>query len=67
MQPIFVLYEAIWFSVFVFALGFSVKSQGFKQTVVFFLSALIWGLLLEYATQEVFHRYYYGGGFLVYC
>ena len=63
---IFVLNELIWFSIFVVVLGFSVKRQGFKQSSVFFLPAVVWGLLLEYATQEVFQRYHYGGGFLVY-
>ena len=66
LQPILVLDEVIWFCIFVLVLGFSVKKQGFKQSAVFFLPAIVWGLLLEYATQEVFHRYYYGGGFLVY-
>lgn len=66
MEPIFVLYELIWFSVFAFALIFSLKKHGFMQSFVFFLPGVIWGLLLEYATQEVFHRYFYGGGFLVY-
>ena len=66
VQAIFVLNEVIWFSIFAFVLGFSVKKQGFKHSAVFFLPAVVWGLLLEYATQEVFHRYQYGGGFLVY-
>ena len=66
MQPIFVLYEVIWFSVFVFSVGFSIWRQGVKQSVSFFLPAVVWGLLLEYATQEVFCRYNYGRGFLVY-
>jgi uncharacterized membrane protein len=52
--------------VFVFALIFSLKRQGFTQSFIFFLPAVVWGLFLEYATQEVFHRYFYGGGFLVY-
>ena len=66
VQAIFVLNEVIWFSIFAFVLGFSVKKQGFKHSAVFFLPAVVWGLLLEYATQEVFHRYQYGDGFLVY-
>ncbi len=65
VQPILASYEVIWFSIFVLVLCFSVKRQGFKQSAVFFLPALVWGLLLEYATQEVFHRYFYGGDFLV--
>jgi uncharacterized membrane protein len=66
VQAIFVLNELIWFSVFALVLGFSVKKQGFKHSSVFFLPAILWGLLLEYATQEIFQRYRYGGGFLVY-
>ena len=65
-QVIFVLNEAIWFSIFVFLVGFSLKKQGFKHSMVFFLPAIIWGLILEYVTQEVFCRYHYGSGFLVY-
>ncbi len=65
-QTIFVVNEVIWFSVFLFVLSFSVRRQGFKQSVVFFLPAVVWGLLLEYATQEIFHRYFYGSGFLIY-
>ena len=65
VQPISVIYELFWFSFFAFTLGYSVKRQGFKQSSVFFLPAVVWGLLLEYATQEVFHRYHYGGDFLV--
>lgn len=66
VQTIFALNELLWFSIFVFVFGFSVKNQGFKQSSVFFLPAVVWGLLREYATQEVFQRYHYGGGFLVY-
>ena len=66
LQPIFLLYEAIWFSIFLLTLIFSVKNQGFKQSAVFFLPAIVWGLLLEYATQEVFLRYHYGQGFQFY-
>ena len=66
LQLTFVINDVIWISIFVLVLGFSVKKQGFKQSVVFFLPAVVWGLLLEYTTQEVFHRYRYGGGFLVY-
>jgi uncharacterized membrane protein len=66
VQAIFVLNEVIWFFVFAIVLGFSVKKIGLRRSLVFFLPAVIWGLLLEYATQEVFHRYYYGSGFLVY-
>ena len=47
-------------------LSFSVKKLGFKQSAVFFVPAVVWGLLLEYTTQEVFNRYHYGGGFLIY-
>ena len=66
MQTIFILYETIWFAIFAVTVGFSVKWQGVKQSVSFFLPAVVWGILLEYATQEVFCRYYYGRGFLVY-
>ena len=66
VQLIFIIYELFWFIFFVFMLGYSVRKQGFKQSAVFFLPAVVWGLLLEYATQEVFHRYHYGGSFLVY-
>lgn len=65
VQPIFVIYELFWFSFFVFMLGYSVRKQGFKQSAVFFLPAVVWGLLLEYATQDVFHRYHYSENFLV--
>lgn len=65
-QLIFVLNEFVWFIIFAIVIGFSVKRQGFKYSTVFFLPAVVWGLLLEYATQEVFNRYHYGGGFLVY-
>ncbi len=66
MDSIFVLYELIWYTVFVFTLIFSLKRQGFMHSLIFFLPGIVWGLLLEYATQEVFHRYFYGEGFLVY-
>jgi uncharacterized membrane protein len=66
IQPIFVLNDLIWFTLFGIVLGFSLKKQGFKNSAVFFLPAVVWGLLLEYTTQEVFCRYHYGGGFLIY-
>jgi uncharacterized membrane protein len=66
VQAVFLLNEVIWFTVFALVLVFSVKKQGFKHSTVFFLPAVVWGLLLEYTTQEVFQRYYYGGDFLVY-
>jgi uncharacterized membrane protein len=66
VQLIFVLYEVIWFIFFAFVIGFSVKRLGIKHSVSFFLPAVVWGILLEYATQEVFCRYNYGKGFLVY-
>lgn len=65
-QAFFVLNEVLWFSVFLLVLWYSVRRQGFKQSAIFFLPAVVWGILLEYATQEIFHRYYYGSGFLVY-
>jgi uncharacterized membrane protein len=63
---VFVLYEVIWYAVFAIALVHSIKKHGLGKSLVFFLPAIIWGLLLEYATQEVFLRYHYGEGFLVY-
>jgi uncharacterized membrane protein len=66
VQAVFLLNEVIWFTVFALVLAFSVKKQGFKRSTVFFLPAVVWGLLLEYTTQEVFQRYHYGGDFLVY-
>ena len=66
LQLTFVINDIIWISIFVLVLGFSVKKLGFKQSAVFFVPAVVWGLLLEYTTQEVFNRYHYGGGFLIY-
>ena len=66
LQTVFLLNEAIWLFVFALTLVFSVRWQGLRHSAVFFLPAVIWGLLLEYATQEVFQRYHYGDGFLIY-
>jgi uncharacterized membrane protein len=66
LQTVFLLNEAIWLLVFALTLVFSVRWQGLRHSAVFFLPAVIWGLLLEYATQEVFQRYHYGDGFLIY-
>ena len=66
LQPVFIAYEIFWYSVFAATLWHSVNNKGIKESTVFFLPAVIWGLLLEYATQEVFLRYHYGEGFLIY-
>ena len=62
----FVAYELLWFAIFGFALFHSVKRQGGGKTAAFFAPAVLWGFLIEFAAQEIFARYHYGGGFLFY-
>jgi uncharacterized membrane protein len=66
LQPVFLAYEILWYCLFAVTLRHSVINKGIKESTSFFVPAVIWGLLLEYATQEVFLRYHYGEGFLVY-
>lgn len=62
----YVLFELPWYVLFVFAVLHAVKIWGNAKTAVFFIPAVLWGILLEYANQEVFKSYHYGSGFLFY-
>ncbi len=62
----FVLYELAWMSVFAFTLQHALKRWGAGKTAAFFIPAIFFGFLLEWATQTVFQGYRYGEGFLVY-
>src|SRR3989344_65599 len=63
----FAIYELLWLVIFAFALAHSARKYGKGWTAAFFAPALFWGFLLEFASQEIFARYHYGGGFLVYA
>jgi len=62
MEAAFVIYELMWYAVFLFTLSHGWKRAG----PVFFIPAILWGFLLEFSAQEIFSRYYYGSGFLFY-
>ncbi|MBI2445040.1 carotenoid biosynthesis protein [Candidatus Micrarchaeota archaeon] len=62
----FVLYELAWMAVFLFVIRHAAKQWGKAKTVTFFLPAIAFGFLLEWATQAIFQGYRYGEGFLVY-
>jgi len=62
----FVLYELAWMAVFALVIHHAVTRWGRAKTAAFFVPAIFFGFLLEWATQEVFTRYHYGEGFLVY-
>lgn len=63
----FVLYELAWMTVFVFALRRAIQQWGKTKTAAFFLPAILFGFLLEWATQTIFQGYRYGEGFLIYA
>lgn len=66
LKASFLAYETIWCALFLFSISHALKNFGKNKTVAFFCPAILWGFLLEFATQEIFQRYYYGSGFLVY-
>ncbi len=62
----FVLYELAWYAMFAFVIHHAVKQWGNAKTAAFFIPAIFFGFLLEWATQTIFQGYRYGEGFLVY-
>lgn len=62
METAFVAFELAWYAAFAATIYYGWKRVG----AAFFVPAAIWGFLLEFSAQELFARYHYGGGFLVY-
>jgi len=61
-----ILFESFWIIAFISAFIFFSKRKGLKTAVLFFVSAAVWGWLIEFFSILIFHRYYYAATYSLY-